>query len=268
MAGIVRFLVKGAVLAGAIAYFFVWRHDTSAKEARLTGQAKDLLANGLAQLPRLVDAGVLGVPSAPPSASGPAPAPTLVPEVDVPDGLVTTLGCATKTSSACRILRDFASGGSLTDASSAASHTLYFGESFALGVDGEPSADPFFVTLQERRAAARELLTENARERKDASALLDALRTGAPKPESPLVAFMKNASPTDGWHELVASTGASTRLARSTAHLRRKGDRLLVLEYEGGAPLRHAAKGSGASAARGDLGAPARAFVAETWPLD
>lgn len=254
-------------MAGALAYFFVWRQDMSAKEAHLTGQAKDLLANGLAQLPLLVDAGVLGSPSAAPSSSGPAPASTLVPVADVPDGLVNTLGCATKTSSACRILRDFATGVSITEAG-AAPHTLYFGESFALGVDGEPSADPFFVTLQERRAAARELLTENARERKDASALLDALRSGAPKHESPLVAFMKNASPTDGWHELVASTGASTRLARSTAHLRRKGDRLLVLEYEGGAPLRHAAKGSGASAARGDLGAPARAFVAETWPLD
>jgi hypothetical protein len=199
-------------------------------------------------------------PSAKSSSSGVDPMNGLRPDIDVV--LVTSAtGCATKPSSpGCKLLRDFDTADTYVDLP--AGKVIWYGESYGIGGAPEGTKEPFFVNVEKNMTgwgvAARSLIPDNAKEKKDAEDLLAATKVGAARPASEAASFMRTAQPPGGLRNIVKTKGRSHVLVEtpSKVYLRRAGNRLLILEYSG-SPIGHDRAG----------GVPAIAWIAETWIL-
>lgn len=208
-------------------------------------------------------------PSAPSSgaaASGVVGAPA---EVDAAR-VATALGCPGAGGDACRVLEDFKSAGSIAEPSE--DQEVYVGYSHGKG----GLREYFFLQLKRGAVqaapgvpaaavlpyggAARSLIPDNPGEDKDAAALVAAVKAGGKAPAGSKAAdFVRTAKPPEGFRSVARTAGASQMITASGlpfVFIRRSGDRVLVVEYEGGNLLRHA-RSSGSSPA----------WVAELWRL-
>ena len=194
------------------------------------------------------------------SSSSGEPETMVLPDVDVM--LVTTkTGCDTNPATAgCKLLRDFDQADAYADLP--ATKIVWFGESYGLGGAGEGAKEPFFVNVENRAAAhagaARTLIPENPKEKKDAESLLVATKAGRALPNSEAAKFMIDSKPPGGLLTLVRTKGRSYVLKETPpkVYLRRLGDRVLILEYSG-SPIGHDRAG----------GVEAMAWIAETWAV-
>jgi hypothetical protein len=198
-------------------------------------------------------------PPAPSAKNAPAVHGSGVP-ADVDIVLVTSAtGCDKKPAHAgCKLLKEFDGAEPYVDMPK--TKVVWYGESIGLGGAGDAKVEPFFVQVAPTAtgfgAAARTLIPENAKEKKDATDLLAAAKTGRSMPASDAAKFMRDAPPPHGMMNIVLTKGRSHALVETPTKvfLRRSGNRLLVLEHSG-SPLGH--DGTGA--------APATAWIAETW---
>jgi hypothetical protein len=194
-------------------------------------------------------------------ASGTAESTNRIP-ADIDLVLVTTsTGCDKKlTSPGCKLLRDFDQADTYVDFP--VTKIVWFGESYGLGGAGDAAKEPFFVNVEKGAAgfagAARTLIPENPKEKKDSDTLLAATKAGHSVPNSEAAKFMLDAKPPGGLLTIVKTKGRSHALSEipTKVYVRRLGDRLLILEYTG-SPIGHDRAG----------GVAATAWIAETWPL-
>ena len=180
---------------------------------------------------------------------------------DVDTVLLTSVtGCDKKpASTGCKLLKDFDQADAYVDLPS--SKVVWFGESYALGAtDG--AKEPFFANIEKTATgfggAARSLIPENPKEKKDSDDLLAATKAARAVPTSEAARFMRTATPVGGLRNIVKTKGRSHAFveAPTKVYLRRLGDRLLILEYSG-SPLGHDSAG----------GQAATAWIAQTWIL-
>lgn len=184
---------------------------------------------------------------------------TIPPDVDLV--LVTSAtGCDKKPASVgCKLLRDFDQADAYVDLP--ASKAVWFGESYALGAS-DGAKEPFFANIEKTATgfggAARSLIPENPKEKKDSDDLLAATKAARAVPTSEAATFMRTAAPVGGFRTVVKTKGRSHALldVPTKVYLRRIGDRLLILEYSG-SPLGHDSAG----------GQAATAWISQTWIL-
>jgi hypothetical protein len=203
----------------------------------------------------------------PPPPTTPTSTPTLTPtnqlsgapdvDLKVVDALV---GCPKSGHPACRLLTDFALGTPYNDTPASPNDVVWYGETIGLGGPGNMKKEYFFVQVEGTpdgpNASPRSLIPGNAKETKEASDLVAALRSNKPLPQNSALSYIKTTGSTN-MKRLMKSGGTSTEfqteLPRMT-YMRRIGNRLLVLEYTGSS-LGHG--GNGAVSANG--------WIAETW---
>lgn len=187
-----------------------------------------------------------------------SPLPGASPDVDLA-AVNAAANCPKSGLSACRLLTDFALGTPYIDTPAGNGNVVWYGETTGLGGPGNGKKEFFFVqvesTPQGANASPRSLIPSNAKETKEASDLVAALRGSKAVPNNSALAYIKSAG--GNMKHLIRSSGQSTEfeteLPRMT-YMRRIGNRLLVLEYTG-SPLGHG--GTGAVSANG--------WIAETW---
>ena len=175
--------------------------------------------------------------------------------------LVTSVtGCDKKTTSVgCKLLKDFDQADTYVDMP--ASKVVWYGESYAL-VTTDGTKEPFFANIEKTATgfggAARSLIPENPKEKKDADDLLAASKSARAVPTSEAAKFMRSVAPPGGLRNIVKTKGRSHAFveAPTKVYLRRIGDRLLILEYSG-SPLGHDSAG----------GVVATAWISQTWIL-
>jgi hypothetical protein len=186
-------------------------------------------------------------------------------DLDV-DAAIKALGCTGKHTDACRILEEFKTATTPTDFPKTG-QDLWVGESFPLkgaaGVDREPN----FLQLQpgaianatiptsallDVQGSMRSLIPDNATEKADSDAVLDALRHKRPVPKgSKAIDYMRTSPPKSGFRTMLragTSVGMLVDRAYTYSYYRVSGDRLLVVEYDSGAPLTHMTGGPSAEA--------------------
>jgi hypothetical protein len=94
------------------------------------------------------------------------------------------------------------------------------------------------------------------KEKDDSTKLLAATKIGGTIPNSEAAKFMRTAPPPGGMHALVKTLGKSHTLRDTSVFLRKRGDRVLMVEYSG-TPLGHG--GSNPTSADG--------WAGEVWRL-
>jgi hypothetical protein len=194
------------------------------------------------------DAGDAAPPSPPPSAQ------TAGPNDLEPLRVFATLGCDAKPANlGCSLLKEFEGGSSWV--ALPFPEEVWFGESTAIGGIADGKKELFFLQVSGSPAgfvgSARTLLPDNAREARDAAALLAATRLGNALPNSQAAAFMKTSAPVGGRRTLVKTSGKSQAFAQTPTQvfIRAKGERLLVVEHNGNFLSHDSPKGPGSALA-------------------
>lgn len=203
-------------------------------------------------------------PPPPTPTSNTNPTPTTQPVSGSPDVDLTTVnalvGCPKSGHPACRLLTDFALGTPYNDTPASPNNVVWYGETTGMGGAGNFKKEFFFVQVEGTpsgpNASPRSLIPGNAKETKEASDLVAALRNNKPLPNNSALTYIKTTGGSN-MKPLMKSAGTSTEfqteLPRMT-YMRRNGNRLLILEYTG-TSLGHG--GTGATSANG--------WIAETW---
>jgi hypothetical protein len=171
-----------------------------------------------------------------------ATAATTPPDVDV-GAMRTTLACGAKaTLAGCKLLDDFDGADEWRDVPTA--DTVFYGETNGIGGAGDGQKEFFFLQVEavpgSIQGAARTLIPETPKEKDDCTKLLAATRAGNALAGSPAVTFMRGRPP--GKHTVVKSAGKSQTLSGTHVFMRRKGDRVLIVEYLNGVALGHGGK--------------------------
>jgi hypothetical protein len=192
-----------------------------------------------------------------------SPTPTSKPlgarpaDVDIVE-INNTLGCSrTSTKPGCRLLTEFDDADTWSDMPII--DAVWYGEATAIGGDVDGKKDLFFLQIGAGTtpatflAAVKTLVPDNDKEKQEATRLLWAVKGGGAVPGSESAKFMKRSG---GERKLVQLTrGKSHALEGQGVYIRKKGLRVLVVEYTGGSPIGHR------------IGS-AKAWVAETWKLN
>lgn len=182
---------------------------------------------------------------------------------DVDTATLSTQGnCAAKpTHGFCRLLADFESAETWTDVPSA--ETFFYGESVGLGGEADNKREPFYATVggTPLMAGAQSLVPENPKEQVDATKLLAAVKSGGPSGNSEAAKYMRATPLASGKRVLEKTSGKSHRFSRLpvNTYVRKKGTRILLIEWAGGTAIGHAAKTKSSSAI---------AYAAELWKLN
>jgi hypothetical protein len=155
----------------------------------------------------------------------------------------TTLNCNIKpTLAGCRLLNDFEFADVWNDVPT--SNTTFYGEINGIGGNGDGQKEFFFVQVEavpgSTEGSAKALLTDNAKDRSDCNVLLTITRGGGALPTNSCSKFLKERPP--GTRKLVRSSGRSQTLVGQSVWMRKKGDRILVVEYQGGERFNHGPK--------------------------
>ena len=200
-----------------------------------------------------------------------APAPTTAVTTATPkdldvDAAIAALGCTGVKTDACRILHDFKTAAAFADFPTTG-QDLWVGESFPLKGAAGSDREPNFLQLKagatpdatipasallDVSGSMRSLIPENAGEKKDSDAVLEALRHGKPVPKgSKAIDYMRTVVPPSGYRTMLRAGGSVGMLvdrAYAYSYYRKSGDRLLVVEYDSGATLTHKTGGPAAEA--------------------
>ncbi|HMR11074.1 MAG TPA: hypothetical protein PKA88_35085 [Polyangiaceae bacterium] len=149
---------------------------------------------------------------------------------------------------ACRIARDFAAAAPVA-AWPSSGRAVWYGRTYRVVSGKAENVAPYFFQVEPGKntstslsfdelkfvlpvhGSARDLIPENASERADADAVLAALMSSKPIPESPAVSFMKTAAPENGFRAMADSSSASTILvSKHRIYVRQHGTRLVMVE--------------------------------------
>jgi hypothetical protein len=175
--------------------------------------------------------------------------------------LTKTLGCDKKpTHAGCKLLAEFGGASAALDLSGADS--VWYGETVGIGGAADGKTDFYFLQVGTQggllKGSARSLLPENPKETDDATRLLAATKGGSSLPSSDAAKFIRTATPPRGKETISKTHGTSSKLSASSHYVRRSGDRLLIVEYDG-TPIDHGT--ANIHRPSGD------AWVAELWKL-
>lgn len=201
------------------------------------------------------------------------PAHSAATDLDVPGA--TRALCAARAGEPCRILSEFATATELKDLPTTG-QDVWYGFSYAIGGTADKKRELFFLQIQrgytpspepsldpavlDVSGSGRALIPDDASEEKDAVALYTAVKKGDPAPKGSKTAEYVRSNAPKEWRAMVKTTGASIGLllgpGQPHVFVRKAGDRVLVVEYDGGALLGHA-----------DKGVSAKAWCAELWKL-
>ncbi len=189
--------------------------------------------------PDASEAGAKPVASIAPEA---ATTPTVPPDLDI-GAMKSALGCATKaTLAGCKLLDDFDAADAWNDVPTA--ETVFYGETNAIGGSGEGQKELFFLHVEavpgSIQGSAHTFVPETPKDKDDATRLLAATRAGSAVPNSAAAKFMRERGP--GKHSVVKTTGKSQTLSGTHVFMRKKNDRILVVEYFNGVALGHGGK--------------------------
>lgn len=169
-----------------------------------------------------------------------------------------SLGCSrTSTKPNCRLLTEFDDATTWSDMPILDS--VWFGESIGIGGDADGKKDFFFMQIGAGSTPATFLAAEasldpgNEKEKQEATRLLWTTKAGGAAPNSEVAKFMRRHSLD---RKLVQMTrGKSHKLQGITVFVRKKGPRVLLVEYNNGSTITHTIGG-------------AKAWVAELWKLN
>ncbi len=153
--------------------------------------------------------------------------------------LNSVLGCSrSSVRPGCKLLQEFDDASTWVDVPAAES--VYYGETIGIGDVMDGKRLYYFLQIGaggpgQFTGAARELYPDNQKERDDAARLLLAVHVGSTAPGSEAAKFMHTSQPTTGRSVLTLTNGKSHKLGLT--YLRKKGNRVLFVEYSGGSPL-------------------------------
>lgn len=177
-----------------------------------------------------------------------AAAISVVKDIDV--AAVTKTQCAGKTNDLCRCLADFGKGTTPIDLP-ATGQDIWAGYTYGVGRlpyfmklqrGYTPAPDPLLEDEVMDHSAAMQVVRPESAPEADTSSLLSGVKDGKPEPAGNRAAeLMHTWSPAD-WFAMARATSGSLALLtdKSPAHVfvRASGARLLLVEWDGGKPLR------------------------------